>query len=378
MKRSLGAAVVLLVAGGSRAANVKRSSACAFGRMLPTVFITGAQKCGTTSLNADMKKVMPGLTSAVKTLPSLGSSLKELHYFDSPGMYERGIGVYARCYPPCPGRKATEMVAIDSTPRYLRFPAVAERIRNSYAPHLRPQLRFIMILRDPAERLRSWYDHFGTKKERAIGSRTGLEPNEVLNKWVRMALSAQEECARVHSVDVTSGALWKSKCRTLGKFEDALSAGLYAPQLQNFLDHFKARQAAVISFGGYVKRPRHVLVQLGSFLGLTLDIKRRQLLGEGEAHEFASANRTSELAVGRRALLEASHSNARAKRTLSPGTRARLDAFYRPHIRELGELLLLRAQALGGYLRVLPTDIVPRRADRATPFMVGKALLAEP
>eukprot|EP00306_Pavlova_sp_CCMP459_P007774 CAMPEP_0185168710 /NCGR_PEP_ID=MMETSP1139-20130426/16229_1 /TAXON_ID=298111 /ORGANISM="Pavlova sp., Strain CCMP459" /LENGTH=188 /DNA_ID=CAMNT_0027734227 /DNA_START=604 /DNA_END=1167 /DNA_ORIENTATION=+ len=75
-------------------------------------------------------------------------------------------------------------------------------------------------------------------------------------------------------------ALYWSACRNIsGQYQDALSGGLYAPQVRWWFHHFAPRQLAVVSLGAYLSRPHDVLQQLAAFL---------EMDGQGAAQVSAS------------------------------------------------------------------------------------------
>jgi hypothetical protein len=252
--------------------------------------------------------------------------------------------VYARSFSQCSINNPP--LAIDSTPNYLSKPGVARSIWQTYPPSARPQLRFLVILRDPSERFRSWFDHFGASK-RDYGD-IGID------HFARLALRRTMACATRYSIDVTdSEALFNSKCRSPGPpIAASLSGGLYVTHLAEYLRVFDSAQFAIISFGGYIRRPKDVLEQLGTFLGIETDFVRRQLAAIDGPQAAPPAAHLSWFEVEDRAAaalpfhagrrtMEASHANShRKKHALSPRVRQLLDDFYAPSIRDLGHLLL--------------------------------------
>jgi hypothetical protein len=215
--------------GGSlRAPQSGTHRACIGAHTIPTVFLPGAAKCGTTSLFRDLRAVTPGLITASPPISNRGGRWpnrlwKEVNFFNKDAFYSKGMGGYALRYPACPavgsGRKA-----IDSTPDYMRCPDVVARIHRSYPSDLRPQLRFIVILRDPTERLRSWYDHL-------VRSRTNLP----VGPWAMKGLNELLACAARHDIDAREGAFYGSECSHLSPGTPLcvhpIAAGLYAPQV---------------------------------------------------------------------------------------------------------------------------------------------------
>lgn len=115
----------------------------------PTFLCIGAQKCGTT-----------WLASAVAQHPEVGTGRKkELHFFDQPDAYARGIDWYESRFRTGPQTRAVG----EFTPNYWRtvgtatpttFLGSAERVAAAY-----PDLQLVVCLRDPVDRAVSAYFH---------------------------------------------------------------------------------------------------------------------------------------------------------------------------------------------------------------------------
>ncbi|MCA1812845.1 MAG: sulfotransferase domain-containing protein, partial [Halobacteriales archaeon] len=107
-------------------------------RVLPSFFLLGATKAGTTSLHAHLAQH-----------PRLGmSEPKEPHFYDLH--YARGLDWYADAhFAHCSAKAAVG----DATPAYLALPFVAPRVRAYH-----PEAKLVAILRHPAERLHAqWW-----------------------------------------------------------------------------------------------------------------------------------------------------------------------------------------------------------------------------
>ena len=136
-------------------------------RVVPDVIIPGVQKCGTSSLFAWMAQH-----------PEVhGSIPKEVHYFDGGRAWARDdwpLGdAWYRAHFPTRGRVGNG-IAIEATPRYMLHPTAPERMASTL-----PDVRLIVLLRNPVERAISHYFH---QKKR------GREPLALLD-----ALRAENE-----------------------------------------------------------------------------------------------------------------------------------------------------------------------------------------
>jgi hypothetical protein len=142
---------------------------------LPAVFLLGFQKCGTTSLFEWIVTVGGGRFEA----PLSG---KEAHFFSNDVAFARGLDHYASLWPrsgansvdgfadrrrdarkPSLGRTNSErpVIRIDGTPDYIwhHLDRLFEAYGGSKSPEVRA-LRFVLIVRDPIDRLQSWWNSF--------------------------------------------------------------------------------------------------------------------------------------------------------------------------------------------------------------------------
>ncbi|AQZ71259.1 sulfotransferase family protein [[Actinomadura] parvosata] len=118
-------------------------------RVLPSFLITGAQRCGTTSLYRALAQ-HPLLLKPVLH--------KGVHYFDVA--YGRGLAWYQAHFPLWVGtallhhRYGTRAQAYESSPYYLFHPLAGERIAADL-----PGVKLIVLVRDPVERAFSAHAH---------------------------------------------------------------------------------------------------------------------------------------------------------------------------------------------------------------------------
>ena len=130
--------------GGVRAArDVRRALGGAIGHRPPDFLILGAQKAGTTSL-LDWLGAHPRIAPPDR---------KEVHWFTNH--WGRPAAWYRSHFP----RRPAGVLSAEATPYYLFHPAVPERVARAL-----PDVRCIVLLRDPAARTISHHNH-----ERALG-----------------------------------------------------------------------------------------------------------------------------------------------------------------------------------------------------------------
>ena len=175
--------------------------------------MVGAQRAGTTWLDDALRR------HARIYLPE---RRKEIHYFDRH--FARGPEWYARFFPDTDAAAAFDAVG-EITPRYLYDPDVPKRVRA-----LLPHVRLVAILRDPVERCRS---HHGLAV-RDAGERRDLASYLAANPEV-------------------------------------IERGLYAVQLQRYLDHFPREQLLVLIHERVLADPAAAACELAGFLGVAPD-----------------------------------------------------------------------------------------------------------
>ena len=106
----------------------------------PDFIIAGASKCGTSSIYYYLSR-HPQI---------LLSHTKEIDFYWSN--YRRGIDWYLAHFPAITDR--ADFITGEATPNYLRFPQVAQRIKDTF-----PQTKIILLLRNPVDRAISWHYH---------------------------------------------------------------------------------------------------------------------------------------------------------------------------------------------------------------------------
>lgn len=112
------------------------------GPILPNLIIGGAQKSGTTTLHRLL------ITHPQVFFPA---SPREIHFFDHDENFARGLGWYAHLFRDWNGQP----VIGQTSPLYLYDERVPQRILEA----LGSDVRFVFILRNPADRAYSHYWH---------------------------------------------------------------------------------------------------------------------------------------------------------------------------------------------------------------------------
>ena len=192
--------------------------------------IGGAQKAGTSALAHYL-----GRHPRIR-LPRD----KEAHVFDAAGADWSVAAVNAR-YAPSFDDAAEDAVHGDATPFYLFHPACIERIAA-----YNPAMRWIVLLRDPAERAASQH-----RMERARG-------NEPLPLW--LALLLERWRTRGDPDPFARGSrLRRYSYRARGD---------YARQLDTLYSHFPRGQVLVMHSDRLRRQPAACVAQACAFLGV--------------------------------------------------------------------------------------------------------------
>ena len=196
---------------------------------LPTIFISGVQKGGSSSL-FELMVSHPQLC---------GGMHKESHFFDKAENYNKGIDHYKSLYhdKKCSSKKKATYY-IDGTPM-IHYTNVWEKVYNTYSEdvELRDRLKFIVLLREPVSRDYSWYEH-------AVRSNLheGLDFESVK----------------------TPAELYQGSSSNHRK-------GRYLEQLQAFVKYFKRSQIFIISSAAIFEKPLEILDRIRRFIDVTPD-----------------------------------------------------------------------------------------------------------
>ncbi|MEZ8723971.1 sulfotransferase domain-containing protein, partial [Vibrio pomeroyi] len=105
----------------------------------PDFFIVGAQKCGTTSLYYYIEKYALNFRTPID---------KELYFFSEN--YHKGLNYYRAKFPIFKFNKLTG----EATPDYIYYHRAPDLIKKDF-----PNSKIVIVLRDPAERAYSQYNH---------------------------------------------------------------------------------------------------------------------------------------------------------------------------------------------------------------------------
>src|SRR3954454_4597657 len=223
---------------------VARNMVWAYGRAtsgarpLPDFLIIGAQKAGTTALYAYLRD-HPAI---------VGPPWKEVSFFDRH--YRRGAGWYRGNFPSrlylrrVHARSSARPVVGEASPSYIFHPFAAERVAA-----LVPNVRLIALVRNPIDRALSHYHH-----EVALGR----EPLSFEGALAAEESRMRGELERMRDSSYFSHAWWNYTYA---------SRGLYAEQLERWLEHFTRERLLVVPTDELGARPGETYARVLEFLG---------------------------------------------------------------------------------------------------------------
>ncbi|MBO7447902.1 sulfotransferase domain-containing protein [bacterium] len=209
-------------------------------RILPSFIIIGAQRCGTTSL-------YDYLSHHPQIIPS---PVKELFYFDD--YYTRPIEWYKSFFPTKKEQEKLErdlvasVITGEASPSYFFHPYAAKRIKETL-----PQIKLILVLRDPIERAYSHYNHI---------KRLNREPLSF-----EEAIEKEQERITPDIEKLAKDEFYKADQRRDYSY---LTRGYYAKQLKEWFKHFPKEQLLIVQSEEFYRETPKVYNEIVEYLGL--------------------------------------------------------------------------------------------------------------
>ena len=226
---------------------------------LPDFLIIGGSRCGTGSLFKNLLQ-HPLIRGSLK-------NKKEIHFFNKIKRYNRGIEWYKSQFPSA--RKKT--LCFEASPAYFHESLVAHRIFK----HL-PDGKFIILLRNPIDRVVSFYSRWKRKKEE-------WNPNELKNPQYGV-----------------------------------VEAGIYVKALWRWFGYFSINQFLIIKSEDYFENEKKIIAQCFDWLGI-------EPINIGKPLFYDQKNRQEEWLP--------------YQREVPDDVKEYLREFYKPHNLKLYELL---------------------------------------
>ena len=218
----------------------------------PSFIIVGAQKAGTSWLHQQLAR-------HPDTSPP---SRKELHFFDQDRAYSKGLAFYRSQFPP--PHRARGRQTFESTPSYLHVPSVPSRIH-----HFRPDVRLIAVLRDPVDRAYSaWnmYRQMLTDEAEGLARKAARDYDSPFGQWIETTRSADGSFPSFN--DLVEDELHGIQCGSNTSGPALVRRGLYAEQLERYLEFFERDQILVLEYTTMTANPGATLELVTGFLGM--------------------------------------------------------------------------------------------------------------
>jgi hypothetical protein len=200
-------------------------------RDLPDFLVIGAQKAGTTALYAYLR-----------WHPEIGGPFwKEVSFFDRH--WARGEAWYRGQFP----LRRHGRLAGEASPSYVFHPLAPDRVAS-----LVPDVKLIVLLREPGERAYSHYQHEVALGREPLSFEDALEAEDERLRGEVERLSADPKAF--------SFAWWN---------HTYASRGLYADQLELWFELFPREQVLALTTDELGARPAETYATVLSFLGAT-------------------------------------------------------------------------------------------------------------
>lgn len=238
----------------------------------PDFIVVGAQKAGTGALRSYLRQHPLIVTSHEK----------EVHFFDFN--FKKGAKWYEQQFPE---RPSSDHVMGEKTPSYIFDPRIPKRVFSLY-----PNVKIIMILRNPVSRAYSHY-HFNLRRNKehlSFEEALEAEPKRLVGERRKMKQDPSYRAIKY-------------------KRYSYLTRGMYADQIKRWLKYFPREQILIINCEDLSTNPLKPVNEVLAFLGLD----PLGSLGKSEK--------------------KPSHYSP-----MNPETREKLIEFFRPYNQELEEL----------------------------------------
>lgn len=196
-------------------------------KMGPNFIIAGASKSGTCSIYYYLSRHPQILLSHIKEID---------FYWQN---YRRGIDWYLAHFPTITDR--SDFLTGEATPNYLRFPQVAQRIKDTF-----PQTKIIILLRNPVDRAISWHYH---------KLNTGLT-----NEDLATAIATEiERLATVTEAEITNTGFYNP---------DNIMSSLYIYKIKPWIELLGREQFLILKSEDFYGEPSETMKKVFEFLGL--------------------------------------------------------------------------------------------------------------
>ena len=269
-------------------------------RMLPSFLIIGAAKSGTTSLYANL----------IEHPNILPSSKKEISYFQF--MQDTRISFYKEHFP----LKKKNYISGEASASYLPHKFIPKRVHD-----LIPEVKLIVILRDPVERAYSSFFH----KLRLGEQITDNFEDAINSEFKRMEFEKNEPEFIIDNLNYDHPSF------------SYLKHGLYAMHLENWYRYFDTNQILILDTKEFQKFPDQILQKTFNFLNIKkFEIKK---LNPNKMKKLYSMNDQRISENGKTDSINKTKLNVQTYPEMKNETKKRLQEFFKPHNEKLFSLI---------------------------------------
>lgn len=213
----------------------------------PDFIIAGASKSGTSSIYYYLSR-HPQI---------LLSHKKELDFYWQH--YERGVDWYLAHFPSITDRP--DLLTGEATPNYLRFPQVAQRIKDTF-----PQTKIIILLRNPVDRAISWHYHKLNSGLTKLDLATAIE-----TEIGRLATVTEEEITNTGFYD-----------------PDNIMSSLYIYKLKPWIETLGRDKFLILKSEDFYADPQDSMAEVFGFLNLPInELENYPTVNAGSYQEVA-------------------------------------------------------------------------------------------
>jgi hypothetical protein len=252
----------------------------------PDFMIIGSPKCGTTSLFqylAQHPSIIPPKT-------------KESYYFN--GSNKRGLKQYLQNYPL--KEKMEDKITFDATPGYIHSKRAPQ-----YINHLFPNMKFIVIMRNPVKRAFSHWSFMHARSKESNLLRDDRTFEEAVN----------QELDKKHKDKADFHFLYK---------------GMYAKHLKMWYQYYPFEDILLLDFGELKNNPKSLLNKICHFLSINPIYDRFKQTNKKTKWEGSMHKQNNNQFI---------HYNISPyKSTLNKEMEKRLISFFVPYNKELEQL----------------------------------------
>jgi hypothetical protein len=284
---------------------------CWRDRLVPTVFMLGGQKCGSTAVVnlITEHKLLPLVHALGVKEPKFFVDLKLCKFFTlacalpifckvlpfpfkptrshdfafRPFLFQgsQGCGFYfwqnLWCYSkhnhqleginPAAKVFGPETKGMDAT-TFFASATVAAKIERVYGPRQKWKARFVIMLRDPAARVKSWFGHFQAfDKYKADGYIDADNNITSYGEFLRDQMDGLEAGDASGCTEVSG----------IPKKYNAICGSVYITWLKEWVRHFHPQQFLILSFSDFIHDPRPSILAIADHLSFAPTLAKKVL-----------------------------------------------------------------------------------------------------